>query len=111
MMLNEFPHSPGITTKRAFARYNEYQQALWEALADTYYARVYGFANTRQPTPGLEVDEIKFRTWKQKVVAAWAHEAQRDSGTRGLVEEDMPDNLWRYLYERMAAAEYLKGGP
>lgn len=105
MMLDEFPHRPGVTTKRTFSNYNEYQQALWEAFEDTYYARAFGFAATRMPRPGFATDEEKFRAWKGKAVAAWANEAKRDSRTRGLTEDDVPENLWRYLYERMVAAQ------
>ena len=103
--------SQGFTLRREFPKYNDYQQALWVAFEDTYYARVYGFGDTRLPTPGADVDELKFQAWKDKVVAAWANEAQRDSRTRGLREDDLPENLWRYLYERMLAAPRTQANP
>ena len=108
MMLDEFPHRAGVTTERAFTDYNEYQQALWEAFEDAYYARAYGFGLTRMPTPGLKIDEERFQTWKSKAVAAWAFEAMREGRTRGLTAEDLGEDLWRYLYERMLAAQPLK---
>ena len=110
-MTDEFPHFPGITTQRQFQGYNTYQEALWNAFEDTYYARTGGYDHTRMPTPGKEFDEERFRAWQQKAINAWASEATRDAKTRGLTKEDLPENLWLSLYERLLAAQPLKPLP
>ena len=107
-MSNEFPHFPGIATQRQFEGYNAYQEALWKAFEDTYYARVGGYDHTRMPTPGKEFDENRFHAWQQNAINAWASEATRDPKTRGLTKEDLPESLWLSLFERLLAAQPLK---
>lgn len=110
-MSDEFPHFPGITTQRQFEGYSPYQEALWKAFEDTYFARVGEYEHTRMPTPGKEFDEDRFRTWQLKTINAWASEATRDAKTRGLTKEDLPESLWLSLYERLLAAQPLKPTP
>jgi hypothetical protein len=100
----QHPAGPGRTLKRQFVGYSPYQEALWQALADTYYASIYGFSQTRMPTPGLAFDRDKFEAWQKKCVTAWDNEHHRmpGSGSPGL--DDLPEHLWLYLYERMLAA-------
>ena len=110
-MQGEFPHQPGATTQRQFEGYDSYQEALWKAFDDVYYARIGGYGHTRRPTPGKEFDEGRFRAWQQKAISAWASEATRDAKTRGLTKEDLPEELWLSLYERLLAAQALKTIP
>jgi hypothetical protein len=107
-MGNEFPHFPGVTTQRQFEGYDAYQEALWKAFEDTYFSRVGGYEHTRMPSPGKEFDEAKFEAWRAKAINAWASEATRDAKTRGITKDDMTDQLWLSLYERMLAAQALK---
>ena len=111
MMADEFPHPPGINTKRQFQGYNSYQETLWQAFSDTYFSRSYGYAEGRMATPGLQFDQEAFLAWRQKAVNAWHKESGRDLNTRGLTSEDLPEHLWLYLYERFLAAAPLKPPP
>lgn len=88
--------------------YSPWQEALWQAMNDVYYAAVYGYGHTRQASPGRAFDMQAFESWKAKVVAAWAQESVRDAGTRGADMEEIPDSLWLYWYERVLDAEPLK---
>jgi len=108
-------HQPGIVVNRQFNSYNDWQSALWDAFDDFYHADVGGYAMMRMPTPGKSLDPIHsynldFNDWKLRVQERWLVEAHRDPHTRGAVQEDFPDNLWYYLYERMldATNKYYK---
>ena len=61
------------------------------------------------PTPGVALDEGKFKAWREKAIAAWAHESANrgTSEQRGLEESDAPESLWLYLYERILEAVKL----
>ena len=71
----------------------------------------------RMPTPGKIIEptlphQLDFSGWKERVVARWRAEAGRDKLTRGLEADEIPDNLWYYLYERfLAAEEYYDNTP
>ena len=83
---------------------------MWEALDDFYYADVGGYGNMRIPTPGKRLEpslphQLEFSGWKERVINRWKAEASRDKLTKGLEADEIPDNLWYYLYERFLAAE------
>ena len=64
----------------------------------------------RMPTPGKSIEptmphQLDFSGWKERVIARWTAEANRDKLTKGVDAEEFPDNLWYYLYERFLAAE------
>ena len=107
--MKQTKHQPGIKTQRQFTNYNAFQEALWEAFDDFYYADVGGYGNMRMPTPGKYVEPTKtwnldFNDWKLRVQERWQAESGRDAQTRGVTLEEFPENLWYYLYERMLDA-------
>ena len=107
--MKQTKHQPGIQTHRQFTNYNAFQEALWEAFDDFYYADVGGYGSMRMPTPGKYVEPTKswnldFNNWKLRVQERWKAEATRDAQTRGVTLEEFPENLWYYLYERMLDA-------
>lgn len=106
--MNEFPYFPGTVTGQQYQPYNAYQQALWDAFDDTFRAMVGGYEHTRRPTPGKEFNLDGFDAWQEKCIKQWAIEAHRDPGTRGPAKEELPRELWLYLYERMLDAGRLK---
>jgi hypothetical protein len=64
----------------------------------------------RIPTPGKCLEpslphQLEFSGWKERVIARWKAEAGRDKLTKGLEGDEIPDNLWYYLYERFLVAE------
>ena len=102
-------HRPGDKNKREFSNYTSFSNALWEALDDFYYADVGGYGNMRMPTPGKYIEPTKtwnldFNNWKLRVQERWQYESGRDALTRGATQEEFPENLWYYLYERMLDA-------
>ena len=99
---------PGETSKRQWDSYTPHQQALWEALADSYYAHAGAYAHCRMPTPGRMLDMARLEAWQANAVQRWAYEANRDPNTRGLKRDDWPEALWQYCYERMLDAELLR---
>ena len=50
--MKQTKHQPGVIVKRQFNNYSEFQDALWNAFDDFYYADVGGYGATRMPTPG-----------------------------------------------------------
>lgn len=111
MINGEFPQFPGYTTLRQFEGYDPYQQALWEAFEDMFYARVGGYRHTRMPSPGRRFDQDAFNAWKAKAIKAWQSEATRDAKTRGITEGDMDASQWLCLYERLLDAAQFKEQP
>ena len=103
-----YPYSPGETTRKQFSGYNPYQEALWEAFCDAYFAWAYGYAQSRHPSPALVVDNSRYTNWKKRVIAMSKTEAARYKNLTSLEENDWPENLWMYLYEQMLAAASLK---
>ena len=108
--MKQTKHQPGVIVKRQFNNYSEFQDALWNAFDDFYYADVGGYGVTRMPTPGKVVEPVNsynldFNDWKLRVIQRWKAEAGRDNQTRGVSSEDeFTDNLWYYLYERFLDA-------
>ena len=107
--MKQTKHQPGIKTHRQFNNYNDFQEALWKAFDDFYYADVGGYGGMRMPTPGKYVEptrswNLDFNNWKLRVQERWKAEATRDAQTRGVTLEEFPENLWYYLYERMLDA-------
>tara|TARA_R110002020_G_scaffold84375_3_gene209058 strand:+ start:18194 stop:18628 length:435 start_codon:yes stop_codon:yes gene_type:complete len=108
--MKQTKHQPGVIVKRQFNNYSEFQDALWNAFDDFYYADVGGYGATRMPTPGKVVEPVNsynldFNDWKLRVIQRWKAEAGRDNQTRGVSSEDeFSDNLWYYLYERFLDA-------
>ena len=107
--MKQTKHQPGIQTQRIFTKYNDFQNALWAAFDDFYYADVGGYGNMRMPTPGKYIEPTKtwnldFNNWKLRVQERWQYESGRDALTRGATQEEFPENLWYYLYERMLDA-------
>ena len=107
--MKQTKHHPGIKTHRQFNNYNDFQEALWKAFDDFYYADVGGYGGMRMPTPGKYVEptrswNLDFNNWKLRVQERWKAEATRDAQTRGVTLEEFPENLWYYLYERMLDA-------
>ena len=103
---------PGTDVVREYApeKYSPYQEAMWQAINSAYYAWLEGRGDFYRPTPGLGINPEKFKTWKQKAIDAWAVESKsRGKGvTRGLILEDLPENLWLWLYERLVKAKKYK---
>jgi hypothetical protein len=107
--MKQTKHQPGIVTKCQFSNYNAFQEALWEAFDDFYYADVGGYGAMRMPTPGKRVEPVNswnldFNDWKLRVQERWNVEAGRDTLTRGATREEFSENLWYYLYERFLDA-------
>jgi|TARA_Y100000310_G_scaffold88641_1_gene85694 hypothetical protein len=107
--MKQTKHQPGIKTHRQFTNYNAFQEELWAAFDDFYYADVGGYGDMRMPTPGKYVEPTKtwnldFNNWKLLVQERWQAESGRDALTRGVTLEEFPENLWYYLYERMLDA-------
>ena len=108
--MKQTKHQPGLVVNRQFNNYNAFQDALWEAFDDFYYADVGGYGNTRMPAPGKAIEPVNsynldFNDWKKRVIERWKAEAGRDAQTRGVSsEEEFPANLWYYLYERFLDA-------
>ena len=103
-------HKPGAEIKRSFSGYTPYQECLWQAFDDFYFADVGGYGHTRMPTPGKIIEpilshQLDFSGWKERVIEQWAKESKRDKGTKSLEGNEIPDNLWYYLYERFLDAE------
>ena len=97
----------GYTTRAgnlASGSYSVRQEALWQALNDVYHAALFGYAGQRQPRPGESVDTQRYREWKARVLFRFKAEAQRDATERPLLEDDLPENLWRYWYSQSLAA-------
>ena len=109
MLSDSFPYFPGVKVDRQFSGYTPWQQALWLAWDDSYYANLGGYVECRMPTPGKPVDMTAFGEWQEKVEQAWAVEATRDAWTRGLTIDELPESLWLSLYERMVAADKYRG--
>ena len=107
-------HKPGAIIKRSFSGYTPYQECLWKALDDFYFADVGGYGHTRMPTPGKVIEptlphQLDLSGWKERVIERWDKESGRDRGTKGLDANEIPDNLWYYLYERFLDAEQYFG--
>jgi hypothetical protein len=103
--------SPGGTAKRVYSQYSPYQEALWQAFDDAYFAYINGYAEMRQPTPGVKFDQDRFDAWMERILLRWQVEAKRDDKMRAMVRSDYPEALWIYLFERMVAADSLKDKP
>ena len=99
-----YPYKPGDPPKRAFSGYSVSQESCWQAVDTVYHAHYFGYADTRQPTPGGAVDPVKYTNWQRKLEAAWTVESNRDVATRGLTCQDLGDNAMRHLYERFQRA-------
>lgn len=103
-------HRPGSAIKRSFSGYTTYQEYLWQAFDDFYFADVGGYGHTRMPTPGKAIGptfshQLEFSGWKELVIERWGKEASRDKATKGLDVTEISDHLWYYLYERFLDAE------
>jgi len=87
-------------------KYSPHQEAVYQAVSKAVYAAAYGFGNTLRPTPGAKIDMEDFQRWQQKALKSWETE-NRSRGTktsRGILEEDFPDSLWFWLYQRVRDA-------
>ena len=107
-------HKPGAEIKRSFTGYTTYQEYLWQAFDDFYFADVGGYGHTRMPTPGKIIEptlshQLDFSGWKELVIDRLAKEATRDKATKNLDVNEISDNLWYYLYERFLDAEQYFG--
>jgi len=103
-------HKPGAEIKRSFSGYTPYQECLWQAFDDFYFADVGGYGHTRMPTPGKIIEptlpnQLDLSGWKERVIDRWTKEARRDKDTKSLNVDEISDNLWYYLYERFLDAE------
>ena len=105
------PYPPGNPPQLVYSEssYNQYQMSCWKALDTVYHAHYFGYSETRQPTPGNKIDQTKYTAWKGRFEAAWATEATRDLGTRGLKAEELGENVMGHLYERFLQAK-TQGG-
>ena len=103
-------HKPGASIKRLFTGYTPYQECLWQAFDDFYFADVGGYGHTRMPTPGKIIEptlshQLDLSGWKERVIERWEKEATRDRATKSLDVNEISENLWYYLYERFLDAE------
>jgi len=62
------------------------------------------------PSPGKILEpkfphQLDFSGWKERVLERWNFESKRDKQTKGVSSNEIPDNLWYYLYERFLDAE------
>jgi len=108
-VVKNFPYMPGKTPGRVEYKpnqYNPYQEALWQAINECYYAWVEGRTQFYFPSPGGVFDLEDFVEWRTKAVKAWDEESKSRGKkvTRGLTIDDLPDNMWLWLYERMLSA-------
>lgn len=105
------PYNPGQYKKREFdpALYKPHQEARYQAYSTAYYALYGDRLNTLRPTPGFCYDPEKFSDWKKKFLIGGLQEAGSRGlkVARGLTEDDYPDSVWVWLYQRMLAAEEL----
>lgn len=100
-----YPENPGHWVGRKYSHYSPYQEALWQALDDTYHAEAGGYDHTRQPAPGMKVDQKRYEEWEQRVYYRWKEEAPRQPTMRTLLEGEWQPNLMQYMYDRMLRAE------
>jgi len=115
-MFKPSPHMPGKRINRTFHNYTEYQDSLWQALDDFYFADLQGYGHTRMPSPDKVIEpsfphQLDFSGWKERVIERWAAEARRDPATKGIEEDEIPENLWYYLYERFLDCEKYYAPP
>lgn len=96
----------GGPTRESNRLYTAYQSALWDAYADVWYARAYGFESTRQPCPGQPLSE-RFTHWRERALShAMSQQLYSSQMPKGeAVQSDLPENMWRYWYQRCQAAE------
>lgn len=110
MMRPEYtPYQVGQATAQAktWGEYLPYEDALWQAFSDFYYADHFGFGHCRQPAPGAVVDYAGFEQWKGRLAEEWAREARnRDNGIlQGRDLAELPPGLLESLYERAVDAK------
>ena len=115
-MFKPSPHMPGKRINRTFHNYTEYQENLWQALDDFYFADLQGYGHTRMPSPDKIIEpsfphQLDFSGWKERVIERWKAESRRDPSTKGIEEDEIPENLWYYLYERFLDCEKYYSPP
>ena len=64
----------------------------------------------RMATPGKPLEpslshQLDFSGWKERALERWQAESGRDASTKGISGDEIPDNLWYYLYDRFLNAE------
>ena len=102
-----YPDNPGDWTPKKYSHYSPYQDALWQALDDSYHANAGGYDHTRQPEPGVSIDPKRYDEWEDRVYYRWKEEAPRQPTMRALEAGDWQPNLMQYMYQRMLEAEPL----
>lgn len=102
--MSRFRYQPGEMTRRQFSGYDDFQEDMWQAFADAYYASMGSYAATRMPSLGKAFDMGHFREWRDRAMEQWGAEARRGIFNRGAERSDYPEHLWLYLYERFMAA-------
>ena len=103
-------HKPGAAIKRLFTGYTPYQECLWQAFDDFYFADIGGYGHTRMPTPSKVIEpilphQLDFSGGTERVIERWKNESSRDKATKSFDVKEISDNLWYYLYERFLDAE------
>ena len=79
-----FLYPPGKHAPRAFlpAQYNAVQEAKYRIIEDAVYSEVYGFAQTRMPTPGAVLPAEMIAARLAQLEAGVAAEKHRDIASR-----------------------------
>lgn len=87
-------------------KYTDHQEHVYQALSKVVYYWEHGLLPTLRPHPMVPIDREDFEAWKLRALDAWRVEAKsRGKGrARPIVEEDFPDNAWRWLYQQIRAA-------
>lgn len=106
-----YPHAPGQTVPDGTYAgiWTAARKTLYAAYADIYYAMTYTYAGTRQPTVGGAFDADGYSAWRAKLPGAFG-QTLLDEGKLGrnqrktLEEDDFPEHLLMYFYERCVAA-------
>ena len=102
-----YPDKPGDWTAKKYSHYSPYQDALWQALDDAYHANAGSYDHTRQPAPGVSIDQKRYAEWEDRVYQRWKEEAPRQITMRALVSGDWQPNLMQHMYQRMLEASAL----
>ena len=103
------PYNPGEYPPREYGQhaYNPVQEARWQAYNTAYYALYDGALGSLHPTPGFSYNPKEFETWRTKFLQGGEVESKGRGKniTRGLEQEDYPQHVWLWLYQRMLAAK------
>lgn len=107
---SQLPDAPGVQTYREHVGYDARQEALWQVFDDVYYAACFGFAHTRLPTPGRNLDGEEMAKYQERMIEAWNQEgtSRFPSSTAPIESGEMEPLFWWHITERMKDASQTK---